>query len=220
MIRNAFKAATVAIAAAALVSVAGCASNGSTNSTASAMQSVKTAEVGKLAPDFTLVDLDGTIHTLSDYTEEGKVVVIEWFNPGCPFVKKHYKNANRQTMNELASEYKGDGVVWLAINSGAPGKQGHGFEMNSQAQSGWGMDRPILLDETGKVGRLYNAQNTPEMFVVDGDGIIRYHGAIDNDRSAASIGNVNYVKNAVDSVLAGGTVEVPTTRPYGCSVKY
>ena len=215
-------AASLSIAAAVLAAAGACSSTGTSGgSIASQMQSSKTANVGEVAPDFTLVDTAGNSHTLSDFTMDGKVVVLEWFNPGCPFVVKHYREADRQTMNMLAAEYGDDGVVWLAITSCAPGKQGAGLELNTSIQQDWGMmDRAILLDETGKVGRLYDAKNTPEMFVIDTNGVIRYHGAIDNDRSAASIGNVNYVKDALDAVLADGTVEVPQTRPYGCSVKY
>lgn len=214
-------AASLSIAAAVLTAAGACSSTSSSSSSISSqMDSATTAEVGAVAPNFELVDTNGVIHNLSDYTEDGKIVVIEWFNPECPFVIKHYRDADRQTMNTLAANYADDGVVWLAINSGAPGKQGHGFELNASTQQAWGIDRPVLLDETGEVGKKYDAKNTPEMFVIDTNGVIRYHGAIDNDRSAQTIGNVNYVKNALDAVLAGNTVEVPTTRPYGCSVKY
>lgn len=221
MIQKALKASFLSFAAVTLITTAGCGSSDTANaSVVDAMQHAESARVGSVAPDFTLVDLDGKVHTLSDYTSQGKIVVLEWFNPGCPYVKKHYQDADRRTMNELAADYAGEGVIWLAINSGAPGKQGHGFEMNSNAQSNWDMDRPILSDESGNVGRLYQAESTPEMYVIDGEGILRYHGAIDNDNSPRTIGNVNYVRNAIDAIMSDSTVEVPKTRAYGCSVKY
>lgn len=178
------------------------------------------AEVGSMAPDFTLVDLDGKAHTLSSYTSKGKVVVLEWFNPQCPFVVKHYRDAQNQTMNELAKSYAGDDVVWLRINSGAPGKQGHGMDLNKQTKKDWKMKGAILVDETGTIGRAYGARTTPHMYIVNTDGMLVYNGAIDNNSSASRPGETNYVDQALRDIMAGRDVRVSETSPYGCSVKY
>lgn len=176
------------------------------------------AKVGAPAPNFTLTDTEGNSHTLSDLTKQGKVVVLEWFNPQCPFVVKHHEK--HSTMKDLASEFADKGVVWMAINSGAPGKQGAGLELNQEYKSKWTISYPILMDESGEVGHLYGAQTTPHMYVIDTSGELRYMGAIDNDRSATNLGDVNYVRQALNQVLAGETVTTPETRAYGCSVKY
>lgn len=177
------------------------------------------AKVGAKAPSFTLSDLEGNEHSLSDFTGEGKVVVLEWFNAGCPFVKKHYRD-DTMTMNKLADKYRDDGVVWLRINSGAPGKQGTGIDFNKKVKSDWKIADPILLDESGVVGKAYNAKNTPAMAVIGKDGTLMYWGAIDSDRGGRNAGETNYVDQALAQVLAGETVKTPTTKPYGCSVKY
>lgn len=177
------------------------------------------AEIGKKAPDFTLPDLGGERHTLSDMVEEDKVVVLEWFNPECPFVKKHYRE-DTQTMNTLADRFADRGVVWVRINSGAPGKQGAGVEKNERYKDEYKIDGPILLDESGEVGKMYGATNTPHMYVIDRSGTLRYMGAIDNDRRAREPGDVNYVERALEKILAGETVSETETQAYGCSVKY
>jgi len=176
------------------------------------------AEVGKQAPDFTLVDTEGNEHTLSDYTKDGKIVVLEWFNSGCPYVVRHHSKYD--TMKDTSSEYADDGVVWLAINSGAPGKQGHGKD--EWAIEEWGIEYPILIDESGKVGRMYGAVTTPHMFIIHKDGTLVYAGGIDNDRRDAmpEESKINYVAQALDEILAGEDVSEAETRPYGCSVKY
>jgi len=173
--------------------------------------------IGKAAPDFTLADTDGKQHTLSDYTQKGYTVVLEWFNPDCPYIKKHH--LNHKTMNEIYADVKEQKVVWLAINSSAPGKQGHGLEHNQKAKENYKMEMAILLDEDGKVGRLYGAKTTPHMFVIGSDGVLLYNGAIDND-NGRELGEINYVSIALTAYLAGESIEVTTTKPYGCSVKY
>lgn len=178
------------------------------------------AEVGKAAPDFTLKDLDGKDVRLADY--KGKTVVLEWFNPGCPFVKNaHTKGA----LVDAAARHGKAGVVWLAVNSGAAGKQGHGAEANREGAKTFGMSYPILLDETGAVGKAYGATNTPHMFVVDPKGTLVYRGAIDNspDGEGESAENgklVKYVDVALAEVAAGKPVSTPETKAYGCGVKY
>lgn len=175
------------------------------------------AEVGEPAPDFTLKDLDGKEHTLSAH--RGKTVVLEWFNPGCPFVQ--HAHGPGGSLETLAKDATADGVVWYAINSGSPGKQGHGREVNASAAAEWSMGHPILLDESGDVGRAYGAVTTPHMYVIDPEGVLRYAGAIDNaPLGKASGAFVNHVTKALDELKAGKPVSTPRTKPYGCSVKY
>ncbi|MFB3909063.1 MAG: thioredoxin family protein [Candidatus Eisenbacteria bacterium] len=176
------------------------------------------ATPGAPAPDFTLKDLDGKTHTLSEYTKQGKVVVLEWFNPDCPFVQKHHKLT--RNMLDTADRYRAKGIVWLAINSGAPGMQGAGLERNRSARDEYAMDYPILLDDSGDVGRAYGAKTTPHMYVIDAKGTLVYKGAIDDDRSARALGKTNYVARALDELLAGKPVTQAETASYGCSVKY
>jgi cytochrome oxidase Cu insertion factor (SCO1/SenC/PrrC family) len=178
------------------------------------------ADVGQPAPDFSLRDLDGKVVKLSDL--RGRTVVLEWFNPGCPFVKASH---TRGTLVGAAARQAGKGVVWLAVNSAAPGKQGYGVESNRAATQQFQMSYPVLLDESGQVGRAYGATNTPGMFVIDGEGRLAYRGAIDNspdgERQAPEGGTlVDYVSSALDDLAAGRPVRHPETRQYGCSVKY
>jgi peroxiredoxin len=175
------------------------------------------AQIGKPAPDFELVDLDGKTTKLSDHA--GKIVVLEWFNPDCPFVKRNHESG---VLKELGKQLRAKGVVLLAINSGAPGKQGHGKEANVAGRDRYGIDYPILLDESGAVGRAYGAKATPHMFVVDAKGVLAYAGAIDNapDGDPDDGKLVDYVSQAVEELSAGKPVSVPETKAYGCSVKY
>lgn len=167
------------------------------------------ARVGEAAPLFTLTDVQGAPQSLAQYTAEGKVVVLEWFNPDCPAVKKHHQRS--KTMKELEARYRARGVTWLAINSGAPGKQGHGQERNDRAVTEYQIEYPVLLDPTGATGKAYGAQVTPTMVVIDAQGRIVYHGAIDDDGKTGT----NYVGRALDAVLAGTPVGTPETRAYG-----
>ena len=176
--------------------------------------------VGRPAPNFSLVAANGKPVSLSDY--RGKTVVLEWSNPGCPFVKKHYGSGNMQKAQATAAR---EGVVWLTINSSAPGKQGH---MNSAGASAFIADskaRPTayLLDPSGSAGRAYQAKTTPHMFVVNKAGTLVYAGGIDDKPTAnpADIpGARNHVLAALAELKANKPVSVPTSRPYGCSVKY
>ena len=175
--------------------------------------------IGEAAPGFTLRDLDGNEHQLAAYLKAGKTVVLEWFNPGCPFILKHH--AAYKTMNETAAAVADSGVVWLAINSGAPGKQGHGLEVNQEAALDFDLDFPVLLDESGRVGKAYGAKTTPHLFVISADGKLRYQGAIDDAPTPGGpVGETNYVAAALAELLAGKSVTTAETRPYGCSVKY
>jgi peroxiredoxin len=178
------------------------------------------ADVGQPAPEFALQDLDGKVHRLSDY--RGKTVVLEWFNPGCPYVVAAH---TKGSLVDLARKQSKDGVVWLAVNSGAPGKQGHGVETNRAAAKAWSMAYPILVDESGAVGKAYGATNTPHMFVVSKDGRLVYKGAIDNSPDAERASPqggvlVEYVSATVEDLGAGRPVRTPQTKAYGCGVKY
>jgi len=175
---------------------------------------------GTTAPDFSLPDTSGKTHSLSEY--HGKYVVLEWINPDCPFVRKHYESGN---MPSLQKTYTGKGVVWLSIDSSAPGNQGN-YPPADLAK--WEKDKDaaataVLLDPDGRVGREYGAKATPGMFVINPDGKLIYQGAIDSiastDKSDIAKAT-NYVKAALDESMAGKTVTTPQTRAYGCGVKY
>lgn len=181
-------------------------------------ESEQPAKVGERAPNFTLKDLDGKEHTLQKYLDEGKMVVLEWFNPDCPFVKKHHEHT--RNMSETKAWAAEQGAVWFAVNSGAPGKQGTGVDYNKKARETFKMDYPILLDEQGVVGRAYGAKVSPDMRIITPEGVIIYAGAIDNDRSPLDLGEINYVRRAIEQHKAGETIEYKQTEPYGCSVKY
>jgi peroxiredoxin len=174
-----------------------------------------TVTIGQAAPAFELKDTEGKAVKLADL--KGKVVVLEWFNPQCPFVVKHH--SDNKTMTNTYNKYKEKGVVWLAINSGAPGKEGAGTEANAKAKTEWKIPYPILLDESGKAGKAYGSKNTPTMFIIDANGNLAYMGAIDNDNTK-KLGSINYVDQALAQVLAKETVSTPVTKPYGCNVKY
>ncbi|MCS6911769.1 MAG: thioredoxin family protein [Myxococcales bacterium] len=183
---------------------------------ASRQTAPRMAEVGQPAPDFALPDLNGKMVRLSDF--KGKQVVLEWFNPDCPFVKFAH---SKGPLRDMAARYAKMGIVWLAINSGAPGKQGHGVERNRAAAKEYGMAHPILLDESGQVGRQYGAKATPHMYLIDDKGVLRYRGALDNaPMGETSETPVNYVDAALEDLKAGRPVRTSETRAYGCSVKY
>ncbi|MEW5850407.1 MAG: thioredoxin family protein [Myxococcota bacterium] len=175
------------------------------------------AEVGQPAPDFTLTDLQGKSVTLSQF--KGKRVVLEWFNPECPFVVYAH---TKGPLKELGKKYTAQGVVWLAINSGAPGKQGAGKDKNVAKAKEYGMDYPVLLDESGTVGQSYGARTTPHMYVIDEKGVLVYRGGLDNAPLGEPEGGklVSHVENALGDLAAGRRVATPDTKPYGCSVKY
>jgi len=175
---------------------------------------------GQAAPNFTLTDTNGQKHSLSDY--KGKFVVLEWFNPDCPFVKKHYNSGN---MPHLQKQYISKGVIWLAIDSSAAGKEGNypAQGLNKFMAGNNGSPTAVFADADGKVGRLYEAQTTPSMYVIDPKGTLVYQGAID-DTPSTDMGDLktaqNYVSAALDAAMNGKPVAVNTTKSYGCSVKY
>jgi len=176
--------------------------------------------IGQPAPDFAAKGSDGKDYRLADF--RGKYVVLEWFNPQCPFVHKHYDSGNMQS---LQARYTQKGVVWLSIDSSASGSEGYMTPEDAQAKrKEWNIhSTATLLDPAGTVGRLYAAKTTPHMFVIDPKGLLIYEGAIDDRRSAdvADIkGARNYVAEALDQAMAGKAVTMASTRSYGCSVKY
>jgi hypothetical protein len=176
------------------------------------------ATVGKTAPAFELYDTDGKTVKLEAY--RGKVVVLEWFNPGCPFVKYAHGEGPLKT---VAARWAAKGVVWIAINSGAPGKQGHGKPLNATARKDWKMGHAVLLDETGTVGRAYGAKTTPHMYVIDRKGVLVYAGGLDNAPFGKVEGDgarVPILDQVLSAVLAGKKLPVSESKPYGCSVKY
>ena len=178
------------------------------------------AKIGAPAPAFTLTDTAGVTHNLSDFA--GKTVVLEWTNHDCPFVKKHY---NGENMQRQQAEATADGVVWLVVNSSAPGKQGYVSPAQAdQIQADWkAQQTAYLFDTDGTVGQAYGAKTTPHMYIIDGEGVLRYNGAIDSIPSAspADIQKAEqYVEIALAELAAGEPVSRPLTQPYGCSVKY
>lgn len=198
----------------------------------------KFAEVGQPAPDFALQDLDGNTVKLTDH--QGKVVVLEWFNPECPFVKLSH---TKGSLKGAAAKAKEDGVVWFAINSNVSGSQGSDIEANRKAKGEFNMDYPILRDENSEVAKLYKAERTPHMYVINQAGILVYAGAIDSSPdgeeqspkagvSTRHVGEdgkaecketdelVRYVDEALADIAADREPCSPTTEAYGCTVKY
>lgn len=178
-------------------------------------------EPGQTAPDFSLTDVSGKTHKLSDY--RGKTVVLEWVNPECPFVVKQYEGSGN--MPALQKAAAADGVVWLSINSGKAGAQGD-FEptkVSAWSSKTGAAPAAYFRDSDGTVGKQYGAKTTPHMFVITSEGTVAYAGAIDSIKSAKAedIGKAtNYVTAALASVKAGQPVAKATSEPYGCSVKY
>lgn len=177
-------------------------------------------ESGKPAPDFTLTDVTGKTHRLSDY--QGKIVVLEWVNSGCPFVQRHYRTGNMQSTQQAAAA---DGAVWLQISSSRAGAQG---DLDNAEAAEWQRENgaratAYLRDLSGKVGRLYGAKATPHMFVINPEGVLVYQGAIDDKPSAKDAETMkakNYVKAALSAIKAGKPVEKAATQAYGCPIKY
>jgi hypothetical protein len=177
-------------------------------------------QIGKPAPNFKANDVNGRVVSLSDF--RGKTVVLEWNNPECPFVRKHYSSGNMQKTQAAA---KRNGVVWLTINSSAPGKQGHvdGARAKSMIAAQKAQPTAYLLDPQGRLGKGYGAKTTPHIYIINPRGTLVYMGGIDNKPSpnpADINGARNHVLAALSELKAGKPVSVPTSRPYGCAVKY
>ena len=178
------------------------------------------AAVREPAPEFTHDDTNGQPHDLKDL--RGKYVVLEWFNPECPFVRKHYGSGNMQQTQKDATAR---GVVWLSIDSSAPGKQGSVTpeQANAFMQEQKAAPTAVLLDADGSLGKTYGAKTTPHLFVINPEGVVIYNGAIDDKPStdqADVAGAKNLVKAALDEAMSGKPVTTASTQPYGCSVKY
>ena len=177
-------------------------------------------KIGEIAPDFSAIDIHGNDFNLAD--QKGKIVVLEWTNHLCPFVKKHYSTNNMQNTQKTATE---NDVVWVSIVSSAPGKQGYVTpEEAIKIEEEVGAHATTrILDTTGEIGKLYAAKTTPNMFIISKEGKLEYSGAIDDKPSpkpASVEGAENLVLKALDEISTGRSVEVSKTVPYGCSIKY
>lgn len=178
------------------------------------------SKVGEPAPAFKGTDTKGQTHNLSDF--KGKWVVLEWHNNGCPYVKKHYESGN---MQKLQQEWTSKGVVWLTVISSAPGTQGYVTAAESEAyvEKMKAVPTATLLDPTGEIGHMYDAKVTPHMYIINPDGVLVYNGGIDDKPTSdqADLATAkNYVSQALTEAMAGQGISTPTSRPYGCSVKY
>ena len=188
--------------------------------TATLWTGAQAATVGQMAPDFTLKDVNGKTVRLSDY--RGRHVVLEWNNPACPYVQKHYRSGNMQA---LQKEVVAKNVVWLAVNST---ETSHGDYLSPAQLGRWMTEQKAtptatLMDEDGQAGRAYAARVTPHMYIVDPQGRLVYAGGIDSVASARESDirtATNYVRNSLAESLAGKPVSQPTTRAYGCTIKY
>ena len=176
--------------------------------------------VGQKAPDFVAVDTTGAKHKLSDFA--GKFVVLEWTNPGCPFVRKHYGSGNMPATQKAATD---KGVVWLAINSTERAASDY---LKADALDAWMKSQSaaptaVLMDEDGVIGQVYGARTTPHIFIIDPKGVLVYAGGIDSIASARADDiktATNYVNQALGEAFGGKPISAATTRPYGCSIKY
>ncbi len=177
----------------------------------------KKVGVGGVVPDFALNDLDGKTVRLSDF--KGKIVVLEWTNPNCPFVQRVYKE---KIMTSVQNEFTQKGVVWLIINSTNPKHKDYRESKElKKIYNEWGaVYTAYLVDPDGKVGKMFDAKTTPHMFIIDKDGKLAYNGAIDDDPRGEKKEKINYVRNALNEILNNKLVSISITKPYGCSVKY
>lgn len=185
-----------------------------------AMFASETAKVGSKAPEFTLKDSKGVEHNISDYA--GKYIVLEWINYECPFVVKHYESEN---MQNLQREFTEKGVIWLTVCSSAKGKQGNytNAEIEKRRKDYKSSETAYLIDESGDVGKMYNAKVTPDMVIINPNQEVIYLGAIDNipstDKSDIDKAD-NYVLQALNSAMNGQAIKVKSSKPYGCGIKY
>jgi hypothetical protein len=175
------------------------------------------AEIGKPAPAFTLTDVNGKSRSLSEFT--GKIVVLEWTNPNCPVVRRTYGSG---ILNALQKDFTARGVVWLTVNSTNPASGDNEPPADQKERySAWkAAPSAQLLDPDGSVGRSYGAKTTPHMFIIDRGGSLAYNGAVDDDPRGGSTNRKEYVREALEALLAGHAVAVTASKPYGCNVKY
>jgi peroxiredoxin len=209
-----------AVALLALAVVVSYTATACSESEASVLSTLVNPTVNQPAPMFTVIDTKGNSHSLESY--RGKWVVLEWFNHGCPYTKKHYSTGNMQA---LQREYTAKGVVWISVISSAPRKQGYGSaaDIDREMAEKKASSSFVVRDTAGVLGRMYGARTTPQLFAIDTAGVLRYAGAID-DKPSSKAKDVktaqNYVKAALDAGLAGQPIAVATSQPYGCDVKY
>jgi peroxiredoxin len=185
-----------------------------------ALPAAAAPKVGEPAPDFTATDSRGQSVKLSEL--RGHIVVLEWTNDQCPFVRKHYESGNMQSLQKQATAA---GITWLSVISSAPGKQGHvsGARADELSRARGAAPSRVLIDESGAIGHLYEAKTTPHLFIVDAAGTLAYMGGIDAIASADPDDiphATQYVKVALAELAAGKPVSQPVTKPYGCSIKY
>lgn len=185
--------------------------------TTPAAPETQTAELGRPAPDFTLTDVTGATVSLADF--RGKTIVLEWINPHCPFVKRHYNSDYIPSLTRDAAE---KGVVWIAIQSSRPDHAQYAApaDLASMIKNWKAAPAAILMDPDGTVGRLYDAKTTPHLYLIDSAGLLVYNGAIDSDPSGNEPEPTRHFRNALDDLLAGRPIALGATKPYGCSVKY
>lgn len=176
---------------------------------------------GIKAPAFSLQATDGQTHALDAYLKQDKTVVVEWFNPDCPWVKRYHDDASGNTSLVEAYNYaKAQGAVWLAINSNAAGKQGSGVERNTLARTEYGIDYPVLLDPDGTAGRAYGAKTTPTLYIINPQGVVVSIGGVDDTKTNQDKPTTNYILTALKQYFSGQPVEPSITPHFGCSVKY
>lgn len=185
-----------------------------------ALVTATAAEIGKAAPAFSAKDVKGETVSLSDLG--GKVVVLEWLNFGCPFVKKHYGAGN---MQKLQAEATAKDVVWITVNSGAEGKQGYleASKLDEATAKAGSKASHVVVDSDGTIGKAYDAKVTPQMVIINQEGVLVYDGAIDSKATAkeADIETADKLfANALEAVLTGKEVENAKNKPYGCGIKY
>jgi peroxiredoxin len=181
-----------------------------------AFSGIPEVEIGKPVPEFSLKGIDGKTYSLADF--KGRVVVLEWTNPNCPFVQRVYEQG---VMTTVQKKYA-DNVVWLTVNSTHPDHQDfESPESLARTYKDWSATfTTMLMDPDGKVGKMFDAKTTPHMFIIDKDGKLVYAGGIDDDPRGSKSDKMNYVDQALSELLGGKAVTISTTRPYGCSVKY
>ena len=203
-----------------VLAIALCCAVGIVALSAGMQPAIAEVRVGAPAPAFTLTDSNGRHHSLADF--KGKTVVLEWTNHDCPFVRKHYRSNNMQA---LQKKWTGQGVAWLSVISSGPGREGHVTPQQANQLTADRSAAPsaVLLDPTGQAGRAYGARATPHMYVINREGALVYMGGID-DQPTARVEDVKGAKNFIDAALSeiaqGKPVSVPTSRAYGCSIKY
>lgn len=186
---------------------------------APAVTSTAGLKPGDKAPAFSLTGTDGQTYALETYLKQGKTVVVEWFNPDCPWVKRFHDSDNT-SVKDAYTYAASKGAVWLAVNSSAPGKQGNGVQRNQQARTDYGIAYPVLLDENGATGMAYGAKNTPTLFIINPKGVVVYVGGVDDTKTNEDKPSVNYILTALKQYFSGQAIDPAVTPHYGCSVKY